>query len=100
MASALLYLLKPESYVDCALLAWVRSQSPAHDEAWRALVQLPQRWTAPAFPIKAADFISRGMSPGPALGKALREAEQAWIGAGFPDSKNELERIVSAAREQ
>jgi poly(A) polymerase len=99
-ARALLYLLKPESYVDCALLAWVRSQSPAHDEAWRALVQLPQRWTAPAFPIKAADFISRGMSPGPALGKALREAEQAWIGAGFPDSKNELERIVSAAREQ
>jgi poly(A) polymerase len=99
-ARELLYLLKPASYVDCALLAWVRSQASAHDEAWRALAQLPRTWSAPAFPLKATDFISRGMSPGPALGEALRKAERAWIDAGFPDSKDELERIASAARGQ
>jgi len=96
-ARELLYALKPVSYVDCALLAWARSQAPAHDEAWRALVQLPQRWTAPVFPLKAADFISRGLSPGPALGEALRKAEQAWIAAGFPAEKDKLDTILAAA---
>jgi poly(A) polymerase len=96
-ARELLYLLEPISYVDCALLAWARSQASAHDESWRALAQLPQRWTAPAFPLKAADFISRGMTPGPALGEALRKAEKAWIAAGFPAEKDKLDAIVSAA---
>ena len=36
-ARAQLYRLKPEHYVDCALLAWARSQASADDEAWRAL---------------------------------------------------------------
>jgi poly(A) polymerase len=97
-ARELLYILKPASYVDCALLAWARSQVSAQDDTWRALADLPRRWTAPAFPLKAADLISHGMSPGPALGEALRQAERAWIEAGFPDSKDELERIASAAR--
>jgi poly(A) polymerase len=96
-ARELLYALKPASYADCGLLAWARSQAPAHDESWRALVQLPQRWTAPTFPLKAADFISRGMSPGPTLGEALRKAETAWIAAGFPAEKDKLETIVRAA---
>jgi poly(A) polymerase len=95
-ARELLYLLGPASYIDCALLAWARSQAPAHDEAWRALVQLPQRWTVPAFPIKAADFISRGLRPGPALGEALRKAEQAWIEAGFPTDAKTQNAITSS----
>jgi poly(A) polymerase len=94
-ARELLYMLKPPSYLDCALLAWARSQAPAHDAAWRSLADLPRRWTAPAFPLKAADFISRGMSPGPALGEALRNAERAWIDAGFPDEKEKLDALVA-----
>jgi len=94
-ARELLYLLRPASYVDCALLAWARSQASAHDESWRALAELPRRWTAPAFPLKAADFISRGMNPGPALGEALRKAEKAWIEAGFPGEKDKLDEIVA-----
>ena len=45
---------------------------------------LPERWTAPVFPLKAADFIKRGVKQGPALGVALRAAEAAWIAADFP----------------
>jgi tRNA nucleotidyltransferase/poly(A) polymerase len=96
-ARALLYRLKPESYVDCALLAWARSQASAHDEHWRALATLPTRWTAPVFPLKAADFIARGLTPGPALGAAMRAAEQAWIAAGFPTDAQALELISSQA---
>jgi poly(A) polymerase len=48
------------------------------------MADLPQRWSAPKFPLKAADFISRGIAEGPALGHVLTIAEDAWLAAGFP----------------
>jgi poly(A) polymerase len=95
-ARGALYRLKPEHYVDCALLAWARSQASAHDEAWRGFVALPRRWTAPAFPLKAADFIARGVEKGPALGAAMRAAEAAWVEAGFPNDAEALKQILAA----
>ena len=83
-ARALLYRLGPLQFTDHALLGWARSSVGAIDESWRALASLPLRWTAPAFPLKAADFIKRGVEKGPALGAAMRAAEAAWIAAGFP----------------
>ncbi len=72
---------------------------PARDDAaWRALATLPQRWTAPAFPLRAADFIARGVEKGPALGAALGRAEEAWIAAGFPMDRRALDAIADAAR--
>ena len=64
--------------------------------AWRALATLPARWTAPAFPLKAADFIARGVAKGPRLGAALRAAEEAWIAAGFPDEEAAIAAIADA----
>lgn len=96
-ARAQLYRLKPAHYVDCTLLAWARSQASAHDEAWRALVTLPQRWTAPVFPLKAADFIKRGLDKGPALGAAMRAAEAAWVEADFPMDAAALDGIIAGA---
>ena len=91
---ALLYRLGPQHFTDNALLAWSRSSAGAQDEAWRALATLPQRWTAPAFPLKAADFMSRGVDKGPALGVAMRAAEEAWIAAGFPQDAEALAKIA------
>ena len=48
------------------------------------------------FPLKAADFIGRGMRQGPGLGAALRAAEEAWIAAGFPDDGAALAAIADA----
>ena len=84
-ARALLYRLGPERFTDRVLLAWARSAAGVHDEAWRALAALPERWTVPVFPLKAADFVARGVEKGPALGAALRAAEEAWIAADFPE---------------
>ena len=98
-ARALLYRLKAQHFTDHALLGWARSQGSAHDEAWRALATLPARWTAPVFPLKAADFIQRGMEKGPALGAALAAAEKAWIAAGFPSDNAVLDQIASYAAE-
>jgi poly(A) polymerase len=95
-ARELIYRLGPETFMDRALLAWGRAGEGVADARWRALATLPTHWTAPVFPLKAADFIARGLAKGPALGVALRAAEQAWIDAGFPLDEATLARIVDA----
>jgi len=99
-ARALLYRLGPRHFSDQVLLAWSRSAAGAADSAWHALARLPQTWTTPAFPLKAADFIRRGIAAGPALGVALRAAEEAWIAANFPCDGAAIESIADeVARE-
>jgi poly(A) polymerase len=83
-ARVLLYRLGSARFTDRVLLAWTRAPQGAADPTWHALATLPERWSAPAFPLKAADFIARGVPKGPRLGAALAAAEEAWIAAGFP----------------
>jgi poly(A) polymerase len=96
-ARALLYRLGPKHFIDQVLVAWSRSSAGAADHAWRALAELPRSWTAPAFPLKAADFIARGFAAGPALGAAMRMAEQAWIAADFPTDAATIKAIADRA---
>src|SRR6476469_9666539 len=96
-AKALLYRLRPQQFTDRVLLGWARSQATAHDAEWHALATLSQRWTAPVFPLKAADFMKRGVEQGPALGAAIAAAEQAWIAAGFSEDRRALDGIADAA---
>jgi poly(A) polymerase len=77
------------------LIAWTRSQAGAADAAWHDLATLPLRWTAPTFPLKAAGFMARGVPQGPALGEALRAAEEAWIAADFPMDSASLNAIAA-----
>jgi poly(A) polymerase len=94
----LAYRIGAEKYLDRVLLAWSRAWNEnVTDAHWHDLASLPNRWTAPVFPLKAADFIARGLVPGPALGAALRAAEAAWIAADFPMDAAALERIAGAA---
>jgi poly(A) polymerase len=96
-ARALLYRLGPVSFVDRVLVAWTRSRAGAADRAWHDLATLPQRWTAPHFPLKAADLMRLGVPKGPALGAAMRAAEEAWIAADFPPDAQALEAIAAPA---
>ena len=96
-ARALLYRLGPVRFADRVLLAWSRSRAGAADPTWQALATLPARWTPPRFPLRAADLMSRGLARGPALGTALRAAEEAWIAAGFPSDRETLADIASRA---
>jgi poly(A) polymerase len=52
------------------------------------------------FPLRAADFMVRGIEKGPALGAAMHAAEQAWSEAGFPSEAAALELIAAAAAKQ
>ena len=89
-----LYRLGPERYRDRLLLAWARAGADADAADWRDLAALPQRWSAPKFPLKAADFVARGIAEGPALGHVLTLAEDAWLAADFPLDKSALEAIA------
>jgi poly(A) polymerase len=53
-------------------------------------------WTPPRLPISGGVLIARGLPPGPAVATTLRNIEEQWIEAGFPNEE-ELEAIVTAA---
>jgi poly(A) polymerase len=92
-----LYRLGEDRYRDRLLLAWARAGERADTAAWRALATLPARWSVPKFPLKAADFIARGIAEGPALGQVLALAEDAWLAADFPLDQATLKAIADQA---
>lgn len=89
-----LYRLGAVRYRDRLMLAWARSGRVATSPRWIEFATLPQRWTPPAFPFRAADFISRGLPEGPALGQALALAEDAWLAADFPLEPTQLKKLA------
>lgn len=94
VAKRRLYRLGEARYRDRTLLAWTRAGQSANASDWRDRVTLPDRWTAPVFPLRAADFISRGISAGPGLGHVLTLAEDAWLAADFPLDQAALDAIA------
>jgi poly(A) polymerase len=96
-ARLLVYRLGSGRFTDRVLLSWARSGAPDTDPAWRALATLPQRWTPPAFPLRAGDLMARGVAKGPPLGRALAAAEERWIAAGFPSDRALIAEIADRA---
>jgi poly(A) polymerase len=90
-----LYRLGEAAYRDRLLLAWARVGGDSG--RWIGLARLPERWTAPKFPLKAADFTARGIAEGPALGHVLTLAEDAWLAADFPLDTAVLSAIADQA---
>lgn len=96
-ARQLLYRLGEDPYRDRLMLAWARADVAGGAARWQELATLPQRWSAPKFPLKAADFIARGIAEGPALGHVLTLAEDAWLAADFPLDPPALSDIADQA---
>jgi poly(A) polymerase len=90
-----MYRLGEAAYRDRLLLAWARAGGDG--ERWTLLARLPQRWTAPKFPLRASDFTARGVAEGPALGHVLTLAEDAWLAADFPLDAATLASIADRA---
>jgi tRNA nucleotidyltransferase/poly(A) polymerase len=89
-----LYRLGPDRYRDRLMLAWARAGRDTDSAHWRELATLPERWSAPKFPLKAADFIGRGIGEGPMLGRVLALAEDAWLAADFPLDQPTVKNIA------
>ena len=89
-----LYRLGAERYRDRLMLAWARAGRDSGSAHWQELATLPERWSAPKFPLKAADFTALGIAEGPALGQVLALAEDAWLAADFPLDQITLNNIA------
>ena len=89
-----LYRLGADRYRDRLMLAWSRAGETADSAHWRELATLPERWSAPKFPLKAADFVARGIAEGPMLGQVLALAEDAWLAADFPLDEASVKNIA------
>lgn len=88
----MLYRLGPESYRDSARLAFARRGGDR--DGWRGILDLPDRWTAPTFPLKGGDLRSLGIPAGPAIGRLLAELEAEWIAGGFAGDRTALLRLA------
>jgi poly(A) polymerase len=92
-----LYRLGEDRYRDRLMLAWARAGRGVDPAPWRELATLPKRWSAPKFPLKAADFIARGIAQGPLLGQVLVLAEDGWLAANFPLEESAVQAIADQA---
>lgn len=91
-ARVLLHHIGPAAFLDRLLITCARRGG---DPTPLAAVAIS--WTPPVCPFTAADLLSRGLKPGPALGTALAWAKAAWAGADFPRDAAQVAAILDAA---
>ncbi|WP_051948812.1 CCA tRNA nucleotidyltransferase [Methylosinus sp. PW1] len=82
---------------DALALAHAESPAAADAEFWLRGARFLAETPAPDFPVKAADLMARGLSPGRALGAVLKELQAKWIRAGFPRDPATVTRLVEEA---
>ena len=82
-----LYRMGPQGYCDAVRLAWASDEGAFGAASWRELLDLPEHWPVPRFPVSGADLAGRGIPSGPEMGRLLTRLEDWWMAAGFPADK-------------
>jgi tRNA nucleotidyltransferase/poly(A) polymerase len=90
----LLYRLGAEVTLCGLLIAWVKSGAAPDDGRWCAGLQEVKDWTPKVFPLSGRDLLPAGLEPGPAVGAALKAAEEAWIASDFTLTKDNLRELA------
>jgi poly(A) polymerase len=75
---------------DRMLIEWANDGSPD----WVEVYTLAGSWQRPAMPVSGADLLKLGIGEGPAIGEALRKAEQAWVESDFTLDRDALLLLV------
>jgi poly(A) polymerase len=89
-AKAFIYRHGAKAFADGALIDWARSADEADDRGRAGRVSLPERWSAPALPIRGADVVALGVPVGPSVGRIVASFEKWWIGAGYPEDASRV----------
>lgn len=93
-----IYKLGNEAFRDRVMLAWARAGGEKAQQ-WRALVAHGQMWTPPKLPLSGDEVMAAGVPAGPKVGLVMREVEDWWIDADFPDDKlSVIERLKAVAQ--
>lgn len=79
-----------DAHRDRLLIAWARSAEPVETLVARESSLLLDGWEPPVFPLDGRDAMAAGLAAGPAVGRALRAVEDAWIAGGFAAGRDEL----------
>jgi poly(A) polymerase len=82
------YRLGPELLVDRALLHWANAGTPDNAALERILDEV-EAWEPLALPVKGEDVLALGVPTGEAVGSALRQIEEWWIGEDFRPGRDE-----------
>ncbi len=93
-----IYRIGNQAFRDRVMLAWARA-GLEKSQAWRALVAHAQMWTPPKLPLSGDEVMAAGVPAGPKVGLVMREVEDWWIDADFPDDKlSVIERLKAVAQ--
>jgi poly(A) polymerase len=93
-----IYRLGNEAFRDRVMLAWA-SAGGEKAQQWRALVAHSTMWTPPKMPLTGDEVMAAGVPAGPKVGVVMREVEDWWIDADFPDDKlSVIERLKAVAQ--
>lgn len=84
---ALLYRMGVATWLDAVHVAWARSQAKLQ---WQALLDLPELWPIPKFPVTGKDLLATGVLSGPAMGEVLQQLEAWWVASDFKPTREEL----------
>lgn len=63
---------------------------------WRAALLYLRAAEEPRLPFSGADLLARGVPNGRAIGAALKDLQQRWIEAGFPQDPRRLAELLEA----
>lgn len=93
-----IYKLGNEAFRDRVMLAWAASGNDKAQQ-WRALVAHATMWKPPRLPLTGDEVMAAGVPAGPKVGLIMREVEDWWIDADFPDDKlSVIERLKAVAQ--
>ena len=93
-----IYKLGNEAFRDRVMLAWAASGGEKAQQ-WRALVAHGTMWKPPKLPLTGDEIMAAGIPAGPKVGLIMREVEDWWVDADFPDDKlSVIERLKAVAQ--
>lgn len=90
----MLYHIGQTAWRDVVLVAWARSHARLNDAKWLTVLELPQRWAIPKFPVTGQDLILAGLLPGPDMGEKLQSLEDWWVASDFAPNREVLLKRV------
>ncbi len=82
----------------CDALALAQAEADAEfAPRWREAILYLRAAEEPRLPFSGADLLARGVTNGRAIGAALKDLQQRWIEAGFPQDPRRLAELLEAA---
>jgi poly(A) polymerase len=93
-----IYSIGNQAFRDRVMLAWAAAGA-SKAQQWRALIAHGEMWTPPKLPLTGDEVMAAGVPAGPKVGVVMREVEEWWIDADFPDDKlSVIERLKAVAQ--